>query len=47
MTFLAQNGDDCMILSSVSDADAARMFPQYVVKEVPSGKKYMRLTKQP
>jgi len=47
MTSPAQSGDKCMVLSSVSDEDAAKMFPQHVVKEVPSGKKYMRLTPQP
>jgi len=36
-----------MILESVSDEDAIKMFPQHVVKEVPSGKKYMRFTPQP
>ena len=46
-SILIQNGDDCMVLPSVSNEDAAKMFPQHVVKEVPSGKKYMRITPQP
>ena len=36
-----------MVLASVSNEDAAMMFPQHVVKDIPSGKKYIRLTPQP
>jgi len=34
-------------LPSVSDEDAAKMFPQHVVKETPSGKKYLMITPLP
>jgi len=44
---LTQNGDECMIQASVNDKDATEMFPLHHMKEVPSGKKYMRITPQP
>ncbi|XP_037104917.1 peroxiredoxin-6 [Syngnathus acus] len=38
-------GDKVMVLPNVSDAEAASLFPNGVtVKEVPSGKKYLRYT---
>ena len=41
-------GDDVMIAPSVSEADAATKFPKgYRVVEVPSAKKYLRITPQP
>ena len=36
-----------MIIPSVSEDDAKKLFPEYKVKEVPSGKKYIRVTPQP
>lgn len=42
-----QNGGDCMILPSVSKDDADKLFPGYKVKEVPSGKQYIRIAAQP
>jgi len=44
---LSQNGEECMVPYYISDEDAAKIFPQHVVKEVPSGEKYMRITPQP
>ncbi|XP_061895415.1 peroxiredoxin-6 [Entelurus aequoreus] len=39
-------GDKVMVLPNVSDAEAAKLFPNGVTtKEVPSGKKYLRYTK--
>jgi len=38
-------GDKCMVIPSLSDAEAAALFPNGVTtKEVPSGKKYLRYT---
>lgn len=42
-----QDGEKCMILPSVSKEDADKLFPGYTVKDVPSGKKYIRLADQP
>ena len=37
-----------MIIPSVSEDDAKKLFPKgFEVKEVPSGKKYIRVTPQP
>ncbi|KAF0303997.1 Peroxiredoxin-6 [Amphibalanus amphitrite] len=41
-------GDKCMVLPSISEDDAKKLFPAGVeVHEVPSGKKYIRTTPQP
>ena len=40
-------GGDCMILPTVSADDAKKLFPKHCVKEMPSGKPYMRFTPQP
>jgi len=38
-------GDKCMVIPSLSDAEAAALFPNGVTtKEVPSGKRYLRYT---
>ena len=42
-----QNGGECMVLPTVSKEDAAKLFPEHKVKEVPSGKPYIRITPQP
>ena len=42
-----QSGEDCMVLPSVTKDEATKLFPKHVVKNVPSGKKYMRITPQP
>ena len=43
-----QPGGKCMILPSISQEDAERLFPKgYELIAVPSGKKYIRLTPQP
>ena len=36
-----------MILPSVSADDAPKLFPEFKVVSVPSGKKYIRVTPQP
>ena len=42
------DGNDVMITPAVSEADAATKFPKgYRVVDVPSGKKYIRITPQP
>ena len=44
----SQAGDKCMVLPSISEDDAKKLFPAGVeVHEVPSGKKYIRTTPQP
>ncbi|XP_063233906.1 peroxiredoxin-6-like [Bacillus rossius redtenbacheri] len=41
-------GEMCMVLPSVSDQDAACLFPRGVtVRDVPSGKSYLRMTPAP
>ncbi|XP_031570487.1 peroxiredoxin-6-like [Actinia tenebrosa] len=43
-----KSGEDCMVLPSVSQEDAVKLFPKGVkVKELPSGKQYLRYTPQP
>ena len=42
-----QKGDDVMIQPTVSDADAAKLFPAHRRIEVPSGKGYLRMTADP
>jgi len=40
-------GDDCMVVPSLSDAEAKSLFPHgFRTVEVPSGKQYVRITKQ-
>lgn len=40
-----QPGDKVMVIPSLSDAEAASLFPNGVTtEEVPSGKKYLRYT---
>lgn len=40
-------GDKCMVLPSVKDDECKKLFPETVVQNMPSGKKYMRMTPQP
>ena len=42
-----QSGEECMVSPSVTKHEAADLFPEHVVKSVPSGKAYMRITPQP
>ena len=43
-----QSGEECMILPTVSNDDAQKLFPKgFKTAQVPSGKPYMRLTPQP
>jgi len=42
-----QEGGDCMVVPSVSADDAAKLFPDFKVHELPSGKPYLRTTPQP
>lgn len=43
-----KQGDDCMVVPSVKPEDVEALFPKGVtVKEMPSGKQYIRLTPQP
>ncbi|MBN3295652.1 PRDX6 protein, partial [Amia calva] len=43
-----QPGDRVMVLPNVAEEEAAEMFPSGVfVKDLPSGKKYLRYTPQP
>lgn len=43
-----KNGDDCVVLASVSDQDATNLFPKgFKPAELPSGKHYLRMTPQP
>ena len=36
-----------MLLPSVTKHEAIKLFPQHAVKDVPSGKEYIRVTPQP
>lgn len=45
--FCSQNGGDCMVLPTVSEEDAKRLFPLHRSVDVPSGKGYIRITPQP
>ncbi|KAK7095562.1 peroxiredoxin-6-like [Littorina saxatilis] len=40
-------GGECMVVPSVSEEDAKKLFPNMKVKEMPSGKAYLRFTPQP
>lgn len=42
-----QHGGDCMVLPSISPDDAAKLFPKHKVRDVPSGKGYLRETPMP
>lgn len=42
-----QPGGDCMVVPSVSEEDARKLFPDYKKKDLPSGKAYLRFTPQP
>eukprot|EP00043_Microstomoeca_roanoka_P016973 m.175988 g.175988 ORF g.175988 m.175988 type:complete len:222 (+) comp16552_c15_seq1:78-743(+) len=43
-----KNGDSVMVLPSIEQKEAEKMFPKGVtVKDVPSGKQYLRMTPQP
>ncbi|XP_077986546.1 peroxiredoxin-6-like [Glandiceps talaboti] len=43
-----KHGDDCMVIPSVKPEDVPKLFPKGVtIKEVPSGKQYIRVTPQP
>lgn len=42
------SGKDCVVLPTVSDEDAKKLFPKgFKAKELPSGKPYLRMTPQP
>jgi 1-Cys peroxiredoxin 6 len=38
------HGDKCMVVPSLSDEDAKKKLGSFVTTEVPSGKKYIRMT---
>ena len=42
-----RQGGQCMVLPSVSEEEAEKLFPEHKVVPVPSGEKYMRVTPQP
>lgn len=43
-----KQGDDCMVLPTVKPEDVPKLFPKGVtIKDVPSGKQYLRITPQP
>uniref|UniRef100_A0A7S1T8C7 Peroxiredoxin n=2 Tax=Tetraselmis chuii TaxID=63592 RepID=A0A7S1T8C7_9CHLO len=41
------HGDKCMVVPSLSDEDAKKKLGSFVTTEVPSGKKYIRMTDDP
>jgi len=41
------NGDRCMVVPSLSDEEAKKLFPDFEKVDVPSGKNYLRFTPQP
>lgn len=41
------DGGECMVLPNVSEGDAKKLFPLHRTVEVPSQKKYIRVTPQP
>eukprot|EP00050_Salpingoeca_kvevrii_P020375 m.97833 g.97833 ORF g.97833 m.97833 type:complete len:170 (+) comp8835_c0_seq1:249-758(+) len=43
-----KQGQDCMVLPSIKDNEIAKYFPRgIVIRNVPSGKRYLRLTADP
>ncbi|XP_035230396.1 peroxiredoxin-6-like [Stegodyphus dumicola] len=43
-----KQGGDCMVLPNIKNEDLPKLFPKGVtVKELPSGKPYLRITPQP
>jgi len=43
-----KQGGDCMVLPTISNEEAKKLFPKgFTVKNVPSGKEYIRITPQP
>lgn len=48
LLFLFEPGDKVMVIPSLSDEEAKKLFPGGVsTKELPSGKKYLRYTSHP
>lgn len=46
--FAPQPGDSVMVVPTLPDEEAKKLFPKGVfTKELPSGKKYLRYTPQP
>lgn len=46
--FFPQQGGDCMVLPTVKSEDIPKLFPKGItLKDMPSGKEYMRFTPQP
>jgi len=41
------SGDRCMVVPSLSDEEAKKLFPDFEKVDVPSGKNYLRFTPQP
>lgn len=47
-SFAPQPGDSVMVVPTLPDEEAKKLFPKGVfTKELPSGKKYLRYTPQP
>lgn len=42
-----KHGGECMVLPTVTKDEATKLFPEHVIKDVPSGKGYIRVTPQP
>merc|ERR1719394_1752841 len=42
-----QNGDRCMVLPTLSNEEAKKLFPNMEQRQLPSGKGYLRFTPQP
>jgi len=42
-----KNGDQCMVLPTLSKEEAMKLFPKMEQRELPSGKGYLRFTPQP
>lgn len=42
-----QNGDKCMVLPTLSNEEAKKLFPNMEQRQLPSGKGYLRFTPQP
>nr|ADD24418.1 Peroxiredoxin-6 [Lepeophtheirus salmonis] len=40
-------GSDCMVIPSISEEEAKKLFPEHKSHEVPSGKNYLRTTPHP